>query len=87
VLSSRIIPGNEKAIYRMVDHLFRREAFVIYDDGSYPPVFTSADTPARRNSAHHQSGAAEVFHSDPRRIPAAQAARRAGRLDAGRSAT
>src|SRR6476659_7884669 len=24
VLSSRIIPGNEKAIYRMVDHLFRR---------------------------------------------------------------
>ncbi|HUN88722.1 MAG TPA: ribonuclease J, partial [Terriglobales bacterium] len=24
VLSSRIIPGNEKAIYRMIDHLFRR---------------------------------------------------------------
>jgi ribonuclease J len=41
VLSSRIIPGNEKAIYRMVDHLFRREAFVIYDDGSYPPVHVS----------------------------------------------
>ena len=41
VLSSRIIPGNEKAIYRVVDHLFRREAFVIYDDGSYPPVHVS----------------------------------------------
>src|SRR5215471_13459398 len=41
VLSSRIIPGNEKAIYRMIDHLFRREAFVIYDDGSYPPVHVS----------------------------------------------
>ena len=41
VLSSRIIPGNEKAIYRMVDHLFRREAFVVYDDGSYPPVHVS----------------------------------------------
>ena len=41
VLSSRIIPGNEKAIYRMVDHLFRREAHVIYDDGSYPPVHVS----------------------------------------------
>jgi len=41
VLSSRIIPGNEKAIYRMVDHLFRREAFVIYDDGSYPPIHVS----------------------------------------------
>ena len=41
VLSSRIIPGNEKAIYRMVDHLFRREAHVIYDDGSTPPVHVS----------------------------------------------
>jgi ribonuclease J len=41
VLSSRIIPGNEKAIYRMVDHLFRREAFVVYEDGSYPPVHVS----------------------------------------------
>ncbi len=41
VLSSRIIPGNEKAIYRVVDHLFRREAHVIYDDGSSPPVHVS----------------------------------------------
>ncbi len=41
MLSSRIIPGNEKAIYRMVDHLFRREAHVIYDDGSTPPVHVS----------------------------------------------
>ena len=41
VLSSRIIPGNEKAIYRMIDHLFRREAKVIYDDGSNPPVHVS----------------------------------------------
>src|SRR5512146_395285 len=41
VLSSRIIPGNEKAIYRMVDHLFRREADVIYEDGSSPPVHVS----------------------------------------------
>ena len=41
VLSSRVIPGNEKAIFRMVDHLFRREAHVIYDDGSYPPVHVS----------------------------------------------
>jgi ribonuclease J len=41
VLSSRIIPGNEKTIYRMIDHLFRREAHVIYDDGSSPPVHVS----------------------------------------------
>ena len=41
VLSSRIIPGNEKAIYRMIDHLYRREAHVIYEDGSNPPVHVS----------------------------------------------
>jgi ribonuclease J len=41
VLSSRIIPGNEKAIYRVIDHLFRRDAHVIYDDGSSPPVHVS----------------------------------------------
>ncbi|HXE91004.1 MAG TPA: ribonuclease J [Terriglobales bacterium] len=41
VLSSRIIPGNEKAIYRMIDHLFRREAHVVYEDGSSPPVHVS----------------------------------------------
>src|SRR5208283_5279235 len=41
VLSSRIIPGNEKAIYRVIDHLFRRSAHVIYDDGSQPPVHVS----------------------------------------------
>jgi ribonuclease J len=34
VLSSRIIPGNEKSIYRVIDHLYRRNAHVIYDDGS-----------------------------------------------------
>jgi ribonuclease J len=41
VLSSRIIPGNEKTIYRMIDHLFRREAYVIYEDGTSPPVHVS----------------------------------------------
>src|SRR5438309_9289128 len=41
VLSARIIPGNEKTIYRMIDHLFRREAHVIYEDGSSPPVHVS----------------------------------------------
>src|SRR5437868_6271014 len=41
MLSSRIIPGNEKAIYRMIDHLFRREAQVLYEDGSSPPVHVS----------------------------------------------
>ncbi len=34
VLSSRIIPGNEKGIFRVIDHLYRRDANVICDDGS-----------------------------------------------------
>jgi ribonuclease J len=34
VMSSRVIPGNEKAIYRVVDHLERRDAVVIHDDGT-----------------------------------------------------
>lgn len=41
VLSARIIPGNEKAIFRMMDHLYRRGARVHYDDGSHPPVHVS----------------------------------------------
>jgi len=41
VLSSRIIPGNEKSIYRMIDHLYRRGANVIYEDGSQPPIHVS----------------------------------------------
>jgi len=41
LLSSRIIPGNEKSIYRMIDHLFRRNAQVVYEDGSSPPVHVS----------------------------------------------
>jgi ribonuclease J len=34
ILSSRIIPGNEKGIFRVIDHLYRRGANVICDDGS-----------------------------------------------------
>jgi ribonuclease J len=40
VLSSRIIPGNEKAIYRMINHMSRRGAEVIYG-GMNPPVHVS----------------------------------------------
>jgi ribonuclease J len=34
ILSSRIIPGNEKSIFRVIDHLSRRDANVICDDGT-----------------------------------------------------
>jgi len=33
LFSSRVIPGNEKAIYSVIDHLYRRKAKVIHDDG------------------------------------------------------
>jgi ribonuclease J len=45
VLSSRIIPGNEKAIYRMINHLSRRGADVIYGSMS-PPVHVSGHASA-----------------------------------------
>lgn len=40
VLSSKIIPGNEKPIYRMVDHLYRRGADVLYGSQT-PPLHVS----------------------------------------------
>jgi len=45
VLSSRIIPGNEKLIYRMVDHLARRGADVLYGSMN-PPLHVSGHASA-----------------------------------------
>lgn len=41
IISARIIPGNEKAISRMVNHIYKHGAHVYYDDGSLPPVHVS----------------------------------------------
>jgi ribonuclease J len=41
VLSARHIPGNERAIGRMMDHFYRRHAEIYYADGSQPPVHVS----------------------------------------------
>jgi ribonuclease J len=40
VLSSRIIPGNEKAIFRMIDHMSKRGADVLYGSMN-PPLHVS----------------------------------------------
>jgi ribonuclease J len=40
VLSARIIPGNEKAIFRMIDHMARRGADVLYGPMN-PPIHVS----------------------------------------------
>lgn len=41
LLSSRMIPGNERKISRMMDHFYRRHAQIFYADGSQPPVHVS----------------------------------------------
>ncbi|HEV8384049.1 MAG TPA: ribonuclease J [Candidatus Acidoferrales bacterium] len=41
ILSSRIIPGNEKPIFRMIDHMFRRRALIYYEDGGRAPIHVS----------------------------------------------
>jgi ribonuclease J len=41
ILSARIIPGNEKAIFRMIDHLFRRRVLVYYESGRSSPIHVS----------------------------------------------
>lgn len=45
VLSARIIPGNEKAIYRMINHLARRGGDVLYGPMN-PPVHVSGHASA-----------------------------------------
>jgi ribonuclease J len=45
VLSARIIPGNEKPIYRMINHLAKRGADVIYGSMN-PPVHVSGHASA-----------------------------------------
>jgi len=46
IISARIIPGNEKTISRMINHIYKRGAHVYYDDGSLPPVHVSGHASA-----------------------------------------
>ena len=41
ILSARLIPGNEKAIFRMIDHFFRRRVLVYYEGGRSSPIHVS----------------------------------------------
>lgn len=41
VLSARIIPGNERPIGRMINHILKRGAMLYYDDGGSQPVHVS----------------------------------------------
>ncbi len=46
IISARIIPGNEKTISRMINHIYKHGAHVYYDDGSLPPVHVSGHASA-----------------------------------------
>ena len=41
IISARMIPGNERAVGRMMDHFYRRKAEIYYPDGTQPPVHVS----------------------------------------------
>jgi ribonuclease J len=41
ILSARMIPGNERAVGRLMDHFYRRKAEIYYPDGAQPPVHVS----------------------------------------------
>lgn len=41
IISARMIPGNERAVGRMMDHFYRRKAEIYYPDGAQPPVHVS----------------------------------------------
>jgi ribonuclease J len=46
IISARMIPGNEKSVLRMVNHLYKRGTEVYYDDGSQPPIHVSGHASA-----------------------------------------
>jgi ribonuclease J len=41
ILSARVIPGNDRAVGRLMDHFYRRKAEIYYPDGAQPPVHVS----------------------------------------------
>jgi ribonuclease J len=41
IISARMIPGNERAVGRLMDHFYRRKAEIYYPDGGQPPVHVS----------------------------------------------
>ena len=81
VLSSRIIPGNEKAIFRMIDHMSRRGADVMYGSMN-PPLHVSGHGSIEEMKLVLNLVPAALLHADPRRVPPAFQARPPGRAPA-----
>ena len=81
VLSARMIPGNERAIGRMMDHFYRRRADIYYPDGSQPPVHVSGHASEEELKLVVTLVKPQILHSDSRNVPAASPAREAGGED------
>ena len=71
ILSSRIIPGNEKAIFRMIDHFFRRRVLVYYEGGRSAPIHVSGHASQEEMKILLQLVRPKYFIPDSRGIPAA----------------
>ena len=76
VLSARAIPGNEKPIGRVVNHLARRQVDVVTEESRH--VHVSGHGSLERAEAGAVAGAAAIPRAGPRRVPPAVAPR-AGR--------
>ena len=78
ILSARIIPGNEKAIFRMIDHLFRRRVLVYYEGGRSAPIHVSGHASQEEMKILLQLVKPKYFVPVARRIPPTISACRAG---------
>jgi ribonuclease J len=79
LLSSRVIPGNEKSIYRVIDHLERRDANVIHDDGTHGLIHVSGHGSQEELRLMINLRPPQILHPHPRRLPPSQAPRRTRR--------
>ena len=73
VFSAREIPGNEKAIGRVMNHIARRGAEVIYEGLKH--VHVSGPWERGRAETHAVPGQATLLRADTRGVPPARAAR------------
>lgn len=78
IVSAGPIPGNERALSRTVDDLYKIGAHVIYGPGSATGMHVSGHGVPRRAEADAAPDAAEIFYSHTRRIPHAPSAPLAG---------
>jgi ribonuclease J len=73
VLSAKFIPGNEKTITNLINHLYRRGAEVHYEKVSEIHVSGHASQEELKTMHDAPVNSAPIFHPDPRRIPSPSA--------------